>query len=300
MKEVISHIMEDGWNIAVRKMELETILQERTTPFTILQNTWRTWAADPFLFDYNENVYVFAELYDYITRRGSIGYTKHIKDNKWSKWKIAINEPFHMSYPYIFQYENEIYMLPETSASHELRLYRATQFPDKWECARIIAENVMWVDTTFFLDGNKMYAITTDVSDESNHKDYLLQFDNEFNIVDKKMIDEKHTELSRSGGKFFYSNHVWHRVSQDCTFHYGAGLIFSKFNPSEVVDGMGQIIIHLFPKDIELNENKKWIGLHTYNGLEGYEVIDIERQHFNIWGVLSRVLIKIKRFKNGR
>ena len=40
-----------------------------------------------------------------------------------------INEPFHMSFPNVFKFENEFYMMPENSESNQLRLYNAVDFP---------------------------------------------------------------------------------------------------------------------------------------------------------------------------
>lgn len=295
MKKYVSHLLEGGWNIAVRRLPCGTILQDRDTQFEIISNTWRTWAADPFLFRDNDELYIFAELYDYIHRKGSIGYTKLI-NGKWSKWRVVLDEPFHMSYPNIFKVEGNIFMVPETSAGHALRLYRASVFPNEWECVKNIAEDIMWVDTTFFKADGNIHALTTDVSDENNHKDYLLSFDEELNLITKQLVHEDNINYSRPGGNFFFYNNMCYRVSQDCSSHYGGGMIFTSFDTSNVLCGLGDEILHIFPKDIQLDEKHNWSGVHTYNSLDDYEVIDIERKHFNIFGIFSRLFLKLKRW----
>lgn len=46
---------------------------------------------------------------------------------------MVLKENFHLSFPTVFDWRGEVWMLPETSADHSLTLYRCTQFPDKWE-----------------------------------------------------------------------------------------------------------------------------------------------------------------------
>ena len=57
--------------------------------------------------------------------------------------------------------------------------------------------------------------------------------------------------------------------------------------------GVTNILCHLFPQELKMTEKKTWIGLHTYNAIEQFEVVDIERQHFNIFGLFRRVLGKV-------
>lgn len=293
MIKVISKLLEDGWNVAYRQLPEGEILGDTNTPFYIIPNTWRTWEADPFVFQYDGKIYIFAEMFDYITRRGSIGYTQWEK-NRFTPWKKVICESFHMSYPNVFLWHNEIYMLPETSESRKLLLYKAIRFPEQWECIRVLAEDVMWVDTTFFRNNDILYAITTDVSDEENQKDYLLTFSDNLDITKKEQIRECNIKYSRSGGRFFTYDGKMIRVTQDCSERYGEAIIFSELFPEKVLHmGVTNILCHLFPQELKMTEKKTWIGLHTYNATEQFEVIDIERQHFNIFGLFRRVLGKV-------
>lgn len=187
-------------------------------------------------------------------------------------------------------------MLPETSENHKLLLYKAVVFPEQWKCVRVLAENVMWVDTTFFRNNDILYAITTDVSDEKNHKDYLLTFSDDLDITEKHQIRECNTGYSRSGGRFFKCDEKMIRVTQDCSERYGGAIIFSEILPEKVLDtGVTNILRHIFPQELEITDERTWIGLHTYNAIDQFEVVDIERQHFNIFGLLRRILGKVFR-----
>jgi len=44
----------------------------------------------------------------------------------------VLRESFHLSYPYVFRADGEMYMIPETKRAGTVRLYRAKSFPHEW------------------------------------------------------------------------------------------------------------------------------------------------------------------------
>ena len=116
----------ESWNVAFRKKPQGTILEDRTSVFTVVPNHFRFWAADPFVFEHEGKIYIFAELYDYVLRRGVIGVAEYRGDNRFSQWRVVLKESFHMSYPFVFRMGGEIYMIPENHRRKGVLLYRAT------------------------------------------------------------------------------------------------------------------------------------------------------------------------------
>ena len=295
MSILIDKLTEGGWSVAVRKRTEGLILSDREAPFTLIPSTWRTWEADPFLFEHEGTVYVFAEMFDYITRRGGIGYAR-LDNGRWSRWKLVIDEPFHMSYPNVFQVGEDIFMIPETGADFTLRLYRAASFPDRWELVKVLARDVRWVDTTFWTEGDRLFAITRDEADWDNQRDLMLEFNDQFEILSITPFMESNLDFSRSGGNFVEQNGLHFRVTQDCSTHYGGGLNFSEFGGSHSHEGgMKPPALRLVADDLRLSKAACWTGLHTYNHSEHYEVVDVERRHFHVCGFLVRLFTKLKR-----
>ena len=67
---------------------------------------------------------------------GDIGVAQSADQGaSWEYLGIALDEPWHLSYPHVFEDEGTMYMLPEGHKSGRLRLYRATRFPLEWEYA---------------------------------------------------------------------------------------------------------------------------------------------------------------------
>lgn len=66
----------------------------------------------------------------------------------------ALTRPWHLSYPYVFRADGDVWMLPEARQSGQLTLYRARELPGKWEEAATIPIDPGAVDATpVFHDG---------------------------------------------------------------------------------------------------------------------------------------------------
>ena len=96
--------------------------------FKKVDNPKNTYFADPFLFRFRGKDYCFVEHFNFLSNKGHISALE-INDLEETKFLgAAINEDFHLSYPNIFQHNDEIYMCPESSAAKDIRLYRCLIF----------------------------------------------------------------------------------------------------------------------------------------------------------------------------
>lgn len=281
----------ESWNVAWRKKSSGSILYDKNTPFNIIKNDFRYWAADPFLLEFQNETYVFAELYDYIHCRGSLGYCK-LDENGRSKWKQIILEDYHLSYPYIVEKDNEIYIIPESGANHSLYVYKAIQFPDIWKKIKVLRENVQYGDTTPFLWNNHPYALTYDVKD---HKKYcLIVLDLEDAKNDTKLSCED-SEFRRPAGMFFVQDNQMIRPAQNCKNDYGEGLIFYRCGIDESGEYWEKEIQRIAPYELKYSRNILLDGMHTYNSSDMYEIIDIKTRRFNFLNFIFRIICKLRR-----
>lgn len=90
------------------------------------------YVADPFMVKEGSTWYLFCEVLNRTSKRGEIGYAESKDGLNWKYRQIVLREPFHLSYPYVFKWNNTYYMIPESRQSKSVRLYRAVQFPQKW------------------------------------------------------------------------------------------------------------------------------------------------------------------------
>ena len=66
----------ETWNIAYRKKTKNTF-RDTNAPFEVIPNGHKGWYADPFLFDYKGETYLFAEYFSYKLGRGVISVSKY-------------------------------------------------------------------------------------------------------------------------------------------------------------------------------------------------------------------------------
>ena len=91
--------------------------------------------ADPFGLWRDGKLHLFAEAYDYRTRHGRIDLLILDEGFAVADRRTVLVEPWHLSYPFVFEGDGETWMLPEAHRSGRLTLYRAAAFPDRWEAA---------------------------------------------------------------------------------------------------------------------------------------------------------------------
>jgi hypothetical protein len=100
--------------------------------------------ADPFVISSGGHDFCFVEEYDYVKCRGKIA-VYDIADG--SRHGTALEESFHLSFPFLFNYDNQLFMCPETGQKKEIRIYRCVQFPLRWTLEKIIMRNTDAVDS---------------------------------------------------------------------------------------------------------------------------------------------------------
>ncbi|MCZ7591869.1 MAG: hypothetical protein M5U15_06810 [Kiritimatiellae bacterium] len=97
-----------------------------------------SFVADPFLLEENGKWFLFFEMFDKETRLGEIGAATSDDGFHWKFAGTVLEEPFHLSYPFVIKEGDTYYMIPESRAAREVRLYKAVDFPTKWEFDRVL------------------------------------------------------------------------------------------------------------------------------------------------------------------
>lgn len=106
--------------------------------------------ADPFGLWRDGRLHLFVEAYDYRTRHGVIERIELGADFSPIQRSVVLREPWHLSYPQVFEADGETWMLPEAYRSGGLTLYRAAAFPDVWEPVVRLALDTPAIDATPF------------------------------------------------------------------------------------------------------------------------------------------------------
>lgn len=119
-----------------------------------------TFIADPFVVEREGRTVVFVEEYRYSASQATIA-AYEIHDGTSERLGTALDEPFHLSYPFLFESGDELLMCPETGQARQIRLYRCVEFPLKWELDTILMDGVNAVDTDIFRHGEHWWMLTS-------------------------------------------------------------------------------------------------------------------------------------------
>ncbi|MFW5753173.1 MAG: glucosamine inositolphosphorylceramide transferase family protein [Marinilabiliaceae bacterium] len=189
----------------------------------------RGW-ADPFLVEKDDEVFLFLE--EIVNGKGRIAVGAVDKQTGKLKSRPAavLEKPTHLSYPFVFQIEGEWYMLPESSASHEVTLYKSVEFPDKWEAFRTVFEGEQWVDTTPFFYSEKwwVFSVSKPASYASSYQELHLFYCDDI-LHDKWEAHPMNPVVSdvryaRPAGRLFFYEGKLYRPAQNCLHIYGGGV----------------------------------------------------------------------------
>jgi hypothetical protein len=135
----------------------------------------RYW-ADPFIYVRGGRTFCFVEDLDRRTRRGHITGLE-VRGKELVELGVALREPFHLSFPFLFEYRGEVYMCPESAAAREIRLYRCTRFPLGWRLEKTLMSNVSAADTMLFEKDGRWWMLTNiDEAQTGDHCSELYLF----------------------------------------------------------------------------------------------------------------------------
>ncbi len=104
--------------------------------------------ADPFALDDPRGTWILFEDSPIGRDAGVISCVRVERDGRVGPVSEALSEPHHLSYPFVFAWRGERWLLPEATASGALTLYRATAFPHAWERHAELLSGVSVVDPT--------------------------------------------------------------------------------------------------------------------------------------------------------
>ncbi|KAL4519176.1 hypothetical protein Ndes2526A_g00275 [Nannochloris sp. 'desiccata'] len=202
-------------------------------------DTPSNFVADPFIFAKSgvpkelgppnqPPLHIFFETKSNIVMRGEIGVAESLNGGAtWQYIGIALSEPWHLSYPYVFSWNNQVYMMPEGSGSGSLRLYRAVDYPLRWELEKELINKPL-VDASLVEWKGRWYLFASDPSRPGHKKNAELQiFHSEAPLgpwtqhyLNPVMSGDPRSG-ARMAGRLLKHNDRLYRFGQDCSGTYG-------------------------------------------------------------------------------
>ena len=234
----------------------------------------RFW-ADPFVIFKDDKYFIFVEEYIYKTRKGHISCLTIDKEGNYSMPEKIIEKTYHLSYPFVFYYNNEYYMIPETASNRTVDLYKCVEFPNKWEFKKTLIDNISAFDVTLFNKDGKWWLFTNVIENRG-----AVSTDELFLFFSSDLFSGHWTphpmnpivsdvRSARPAGNIFYYNKNIYRPSQNSSKHYGNGI---KIN--QIITLTEYEYKEVCVNEVEPLWDKNIYGCHTFNYAGGLTVID--------------------------
>jgi len=226
--------------------------------------------ADPFPVRHEGKYFVFFEEFIYKDDKAHISVIELSKSGAGEPAPV-LKRDYHLSYPFMFQWQDRYFMVPETAANRTVEVYRCESFPHEWKLETVLFEDVAARDATLFeLDGRWWMFVAmadTDSSDEL----YLYYSETPFGPWKPHQRNPVKSDVrnSRPAGRPFYWNGDLYRPAQDSSRNYGYGMRINKvarLTPSEFQEEEVSQVLPQWRKDLR--------GTHTLNICEDLTVID--------------------------
>lgn len=297
---ILDLLIKEEWTVAIRPKTDKLLFEEGgcEAPFTLIKNSFRYWAADPFIISKDDKDYLFFEMFDRFKSKGLIGY-RIIENGKIGKMRVVYESKAHLSFPFIFSDNGEYYMVPESAKERKLMLLKSTAFPNFWEKQTEFFNGTKVCDSVLLKKDGNTYLFTHEMQ-EIYTNDTLSAFvlkNNELIPFSNNPVVTG-ADKARMAGKFTEHKGELIRAGQNCLVSYGDAVTFSKVTELSPDNYSETVIASVKTKDIKL-ENKKnnFCGIHTYNCSDRYEVVDLKNKDLIRIGNIINIFYRILRRK---
>jgi hypothetical protein len=180
------------------------------------------FVADPFMIWRGDVWYLFFEAFRKSHRLGEIGLAVSADATNWEYQQIVLREPFHLSYPYVFEWEGSFYMLPEALGAGELRLYKSHDFPRDWRVCHSLLPG-RHADPSIFRheDGWWIFTCDTPFDHQSLRLYSAPELEGPWEEHPESPVIEHDARIARPAGRVVALADRVIRFAQDCSKQYG-------------------------------------------------------------------------------
>jgi hypothetical protein len=232
----------------------------------------RYW-GDPFVLRQEKRYYIFIEEKLYATGLGHIACLTLDGAGQLLSNQVVLERPYHLSYPFLFERDGDLFMMPETAGNQSIELYRCVHFPDQWEFVKSLMTGLYAVDATLLEHNGRswMFANIKMPGGSSLNSLHLFFADSPF--ADRWTPHPSNPVVSdirtaRPAGRIFTQDGALIRPSQDSSRRYGGALTFNQITRLDE-NQYAEIAVSTFKP-----AGRRIKATHTFNQAAGLTVID--------------------------
>jgi len=225
--------LQEQWFIAIAKRlsDSGTSSVPGHAPFKIVPMPPGRYYADPCAISVGGQDFLFFEDCALGVKKARISCTKIDPSGQVGDITVVLEEPFHLSYPFVFELDGDYFMIPETSAANSIRLYRATAFPTRWQFETTLITSAKPVDATLHYENGVFWIFANIPEPGASRQDELhLFYSNALHGPWKAhpqnpiVSDVRH---ARPAGRLFVHNGRLLRPAQNSSIRYGGSIVLN-------------------------------------------------------------------------
>jgi len=234
----------------------------------------RLW-ADPLVIYKDNKYYIFIEELLYSNKKGYIALMMMDEQGRYTKPEKILERPYHLSYPFVFEYKGDYYMIHGDPTNKTVEVYKCIEFPRKWEFHKKLIEGIKAVDATLFYHHDKWWLFVGVPNYEGETRwDELFLFYADNPLSDRWMSHPQNPIVSdvrkaRPAGRIFeYDKNIF-RPAQNGSKSYGYGLSFNRIDVLNEKEYQEREI-----ESIQPTWDRKINGIHTFDHVNRLTLID--------------------------
>jgi hypothetical protein len=180
------------------------------------------FVADPFLLRRDGRFHLFFEIHDRVRDRGVIGLATSADARAWRYERVVLDEPHHLSYPFVFEHGGAVYLMPESHQTDEVALYAAEEFPSRWRRAATLIRGARYVDPTLVTHDGVHYLFVGEAFKGVLRLFVANAIAGPWREHPRSPIVTADTRHARPAGRFVNDGAGWVRLAQSTEPVYGA------------------------------------------------------------------------------
>jgi hypothetical protein len=264
------------WFLRVFRNVDEDALWPASPSIDLVPPSGRYW-ADPFLARVQDRLWVFFEEFVHAQSKGRISCLALEADGSQSRPLVVLDEPCHLSYPFVFQHDGQWFMLPESGQRRNVVLYRARNFPDDWEPVAELITDERVADATLHHDDKGWWMVAGSSHSAQGPIDDVLHIYNAPDLLGPWKASPLNpvrvdATCARPAGPWFQWRGRWIRPVQDCRGRYGRALTLL------AVEGIGEYgLTETAVANLRLSDRDAGGCVHTYSRVGSDLAVDVQR-----------------------
>jgi hypothetical protein len=275
----------DHWNVGVVEAPIHAFLDGEPIPTVrwLGELPRGRFIADPFGIAEGERLSILVEEFDYQSNQGRI---VSVEGTSSEPRRPAMEFEAHASYPFLFRHDGSIYCVPSMSPGRGVDLFRATEFPTRWERVGCLLPDFAAQDATVFEHEGRWWLFCTDHDDAADARLHAWFASDPAGPWEPHPLNPLKTDVrsSRPGGTPFVHEGRLYRPAQDDSQSYGGAIVLNRVVRLTTTEFEEETVARVDPVPGLYSR-----GLHTLSAVGDRTLVDGKRLRF-AWPATRRQL----------